>query len=137
MCSVTSTRTRVHSDRRRSWFCFSALVARLVSRTMGGEVGRFASIGDPAVLPLVLLLASILLFVLTPILNTHTRTFEHEADMYGINASRQPDGFAQAAIHLGGVSQDETGPGQKNGSSSIIRAAITAFTTLCAGRRKT
>jgi STE24 endopeptidase len=57
-------------------------------------------IGDPAVLPLVVLLGSIFLFVLTPILNTQTRIDEHEADMYGINASRQPDGFAQAAIHL-------------------------------------
>ena len=56
-------------------------------------------VSDPAVLPLVVLLGSI--FVLTPILNTHTRTEEAEADMFGLNASRQPDGFAQAAIHLG------------------------------------
>jgi STE24 endopeptidase len=39
--------------------------------------------------------------VLTPIINTHIRTSEAEADMFGLNASRQPDGFAQAAIHLG------------------------------------
>ena len=56
---------------------------------------------DPAVLPLAMLLVSILFFVLTPILNTQTRMQEKEADMFGINASRQPDGFAQAAIHLG------------------------------------
>ena len=48
-----------------------------------------------------LLLAGILFFVLTPVMNTHTRTQEKEADMFGLNASRQPDGFAQAAIHLG------------------------------------
>jgi STE24 endopeptidase len=54
-----------------------------------------------AVLPLVFLLGSVFFFVLTPILNTHTRIAEGEADMYGLNASRQPDGFAQAAIHLG------------------------------------
>jgi STE24 endopeptidase len=58
-------------------------------------------IGDPAVLPLVTLLTGILFFVLTPIFNTQTRTQEKEADMFGLNASRQPDGFAQAAIHLG------------------------------------
>ena len=58
-------------------------------------------ISDPAVLPLVLLLGSIFFFVLTPILNTHVRTSEAEADMFGLNASRQPDGMAQAAIHLG------------------------------------
>ena len=57
--------------------------------------------GDPAVLPLGMLLISILFFVLTPVVNTQTRLQEKEADMFGLNASRQPDGFAQAAIHLG------------------------------------
>jgi hypothetical protein len=49
---------------------------------------------DPAVLPLVMLLVSLFGFVLTPVLNTYIRTAEQEADMYGLNASRQPDGFA-------------------------------------------
>ena len=40
-------------------------------------------------------------YKLTPVLNTQTRTDEYEADKYGLDASRQPDGFAQAAIHLG------------------------------------
>ena len=56
---------------------------------------------DPAVIPLAMLLVGILFFVLTPVLNTQTRMQEKEADMFGLNASRQPDGFAQAAIHLG------------------------------------
>src|SRR5208283_3616359 len=56
---------------------------------------------DVAALPIVFLLITAFFFVLTPILNTQTRVEEHEADMYGLNASRQPDGFAQAAIHLG------------------------------------
>ncbi len=56
--------------------------------------------GDPAVLPVVVLLFTVLMFVLTPMMNTFTRTQEKEADMFGLNASRQPDGFAQAAIHL-------------------------------------
>ncbi len=65
-----------------------------------GSVWQIRGPGDPAVLPLVVLLGSVFFFVMTPVLNTYTRTQEHEADMYGINASRQPDGFAQAAIHL-------------------------------------
>jgi STE24 endopeptidase len=65
---------------------------------------------DVAALPLVFLLASIFFFVLTPILNTQTRTAEQEADMYGLNASRQPDGFAQAAIHLGEYRKMSPGP---------------------------
>jgi len=56
---------------------------------------------DPAVIPLAMLLIGILFFVLTPVLNTQTRMQEKEADMFGLNASRQPDGFSQAAIHLG------------------------------------
>jgi STE24 endopeptidase len=67
-------------------------------------------ITDPAVLPLVFLLTGILLFVLTPILNTDIRTQEKEADMFGLNASRQPDGFAQAAIHLGEYRKMHPGP---------------------------
>jgi len=43
-------------------------------------------------------------------LNTYTRTQDYEADMYGLNASRQPDGFAQAAIHVGEYRKMSPGP---------------------------
>jgi len=75
-----------------------------------GEKWQIRGIGDPAVLPLVVLLVSLLGFVLTPIFNTYIRTAEQEADMYGLNASRQPDGFAQAAIHLGEYRKMSPGP---------------------------
>jgi STE24 endopeptidase len=75
-----------------------------------GERWQIRGIGDVAVLPLVVLLGSIFFFVLTPILNTYVRSEEQEADMYGINASRQPDGFAQAAIHLGEYRKMSPGP---------------------------
>jgi STE24 endopeptidase len=65
-----------------------------------GDRWRIAGVGDPAILPLVMLVATTFFFVLTPVLYTFIRTQEHEADLYGVNASRQPDGFAQAAIHL-------------------------------------
>jgi STE24 endopeptidase len=67
-------------------------------------------VSDPAVLPLAVLLISIFFFVATPFINTHIRTNEAEADMFGINASRQPDGFAQAAIHLGEYRKMKPGP---------------------------
>jgi STE24 endopeptidase len=66
-----------------------------------GEKWSIRGLSDPAIIPLVVLLALIFGFVTTPILNTFTRTQEYEADMYGLNTSRQPDGFVQAAIHLG------------------------------------
>jgi len=75
-----------------------------------GQVWQIRGIGDPAVLPLVVLLGAVFFFVLTPVTNTITRTQEHEADMYGINASRQPDGFAQAAIHLAEYRKMRPGP---------------------------
>ncbi len=75
-----------------------------------GEKWQIRGIGDPAVLPLVVLLASIFFFVLTPIQNTQTRTQEAEADMFGLNAGRQPDGFARAALHLGEYRKMQPGP---------------------------
>jgi STE24 endopeptidase len=75
-----------------------------------GEQWGIRGVGDTAVLPLVVLLGSIFFFVLNPIMNTFTRTQEYEADMYGLNTSRQPDGFAQAAIHLGEYRKMSPGP---------------------------
>ena len=75
-----------------------------------GGKWQIRDVGDPAILPLVILLASLFFFVLTPVLNTFVRTQEYEADMYGLNASRQPDGFAQGAIHLGEYRKMSPGP---------------------------
>jgi Zn-dependent protease with chaperone function len=75
-----------------------------------GERWKVQGIGDAAAIPLVFLLGSLVGFVYTPFFNTHVRTSEHEADMYGLNASRQPDGFAQAAIHLGEYRKMNPGP---------------------------
>jgi STE24 endopeptidase len=44
---------------------------------------------------------SILGFLFTPIGNSFTRAQEFEADMYGLNAARQPDGEAEADVLLG------------------------------------
>jgi STE24 endopeptidase len=58
-------------------------------------------ISDPAGLPLIALILGIYLFLLTPLLNTIVRTNEYESDIYGLNAARQPDGFAEASLLLG------------------------------------
>jgi STE24 endopeptidase len=75
-----------------------------------GERWQIRGVGDTAVLPLVALVGLIFIFVLTPVVNTFIRSQEHEADMYGLNASRQPDGFAQGAIHLGEYRKMSPGP---------------------------
>jgi STE24 endopeptidase len=75
-----------------------------------GEKWQIRGVGDNAVLPLVVLLVSIFAFVITPVMNTFIRTQEYEADMYGLNTSRQPDGAAQGAIHLGEYRKMSPGP---------------------------
>jgi STE24 endopeptidase len=75
-----------------------------------GRRWQIRGVGDTAVLPLVVLLVSVYGFVLTPIMNTFIRSQEVEADMFGLNAARQPDGFAQAAIHLGEYRKMHPGP---------------------------
>ena len=75
-----------------------------------GEKWQIRGVGDTAVLPLVVLLVSIFAFVITPVVNTFIRTQEYEADMYGLNTSRQPDGAAQGAIHLGEYRKMNPGP---------------------------
>jgi len=71
---------------------------------------RIRSIGDLAGLPLVALLFSVYQFAATPINNTIVRTQEYEADIFGLNAARQPDGFANAALKLGDYRKLNPGP---------------------------
>src|SRR5207248_356618 len=66
-----------------------------------GTRWQIHSVGDVAALPLFVLILSILSFLFTPIGNTYTRTQEYEADIFGLNASRQPDGEAEADLLLG------------------------------------
>ncbi len=75
-----------------------------------GERWHIRGIGDTAVLPLVVLLSSLFFFLMTPVVNTITRTTEAEADAFGLNAARQPDGFAQAAIDLAQYRKMSPGP---------------------------
>jgi STE24 endopeptidase len=80
-----------------------------VTLKFGGRWG-FGDVGDVAGLPLLIALFSVYGFVLTPVLNTITRTMETEADAFGLNAARQPDGFAQAALHLSEYRKMQPGP---------------------------
>jgi STE24 endopeptidase len=58
------------------------------------------TIDDPAGLPLVIALVSVFFFVMTPVMNTITRTVERQADIFGLNAARQPDGEATVDLKL-------------------------------------
>jgi len=52
-------------------------------------------------LPLMAALLSVFMFVATPLTNNVIRTAEIEADLFGLNVSREPDGFAETALKLG------------------------------------
>ncbi len=65
---------------------------------------------DTAALPLLLGIFLIALFVLTPFTNTVVRTTETEADAFGLNASREPEGFAMASIRLSTYRKLRPGP---------------------------
>ena len=66
-----------------------------------GEKWAVHGISDPAGLPLLVLIFSTLVFFATPIINTVVRVTEREADAFGINTSREPDGMAKVALKLG------------------------------------
>jgi STE24 endopeptidase len=53
-----------------------------------------------AALPLFALLISTYFFVLTPVFNNYSRAEEYEADIFGLNAARQPDAEAEVDLKL-------------------------------------
>ena len=75
-----------------------------------GERWGAKEITDVAALPLAVLLFSIFFFVLTPVTNTWSRIQEYEADIFGINAARQPDGEATVDLKLVDYRKLDPGP---------------------------
>lgn len=58
------------------------------------------SVADPAGMPLLFSVIGFIFLVATPISNNIIRFHELQADMFGLNAAREPDGFAESAILL-------------------------------------
>ena len=90
-----------------TWFGLVILVAFLfLNWGFKGLVNIFGgnwdvrSIEDPAGLPVLSALLAVFFLLATPVTNTITRTAEAQADIFGLNAARQPDGFATAALKL-------------------------------------
>ena len=67
-------------------------------------------VSDEGILPLALLVISTFGFLYTPIGNTVSRTLEYEADMYGLNAVREPDAFATLSLKLADYRKLSPGP---------------------------
>jgi len=80
-----------------------ALLRRLSAWALDrwGTAWGLRGVDDPAGLPLLALIVAVLVFVLTPVLNSYIRVQEYEADIFGLNAARQPDGMALVSLKLG------------------------------------
>lgn len=75
-----------------------------------GQRWEIHGITDVAVLPLAVIVFSFYFLLMTPVTNTITRSMEYEADMYGLNAARQPDGEANVDLLLGEYRKMDPGP---------------------------
>lgn len=67
--------------------------------TWGGK-WNIKDISDVVGFPLFVILLSAYIFLATPFLNSVVRSAEMEADVFGLNAAREPDGFASVAMKL-------------------------------------
>lgn len=75
-----------------------------------GDAWGLRGISDVAGLPLLSALLSVWFFAMTPLTNAWIRSAEVEADLFGINASQQPEGFAEVALKLGEYRKLDPGP---------------------------
>lgn len=75
-----------------------------------GAKWNLRGIADLAALPLVVLIFATISFLGTPLSNSAIRITEREADAFGINTSREPDGMAKAALKLGTYRKLNPGP---------------------------
>ncbi len=89
-------------------FAFVQMAFGAVQRRWGPAWG-VAGISDIAGLPLLMALLSIFFFAVTPLTNTMSRTHEAEADLYGLNAAREPDAFSTLSLKLGEYRKLEPG----------------------------
>ena len=93
-----------------------ALAFFVVHITLDGAIKRWGGRwgitdrGDPAGLPLAILIIAVFMTVMTPVLSTMVRTSEAEADAFAINAAREPHGFATVALRLSTYRKLRPGP---------------------------
>lgn len=80
-------------------FWVTARVAPALLRRYGPSWG-VTDMTDPAVIPVASIVISAFFLLATPVKNTIVRVHEAEADIFGLNVARAPDGFSQAALKL-------------------------------------
>jgi Zn-dependent protease with chaperone function len=84
------------------------LAPRILARYGAGWGVR--ELADPAVTPLFAAILAIYALAMTPVLNSIVRIAESEADAFGLDAAREPDGFAATAMKLSEYRKIEPSP---------------------------
>jgi STE24 endopeptidase len=80
-------------------FGFTAWGFTLAADFFGG-MWQVRKVEDVASLPALVALLSLFAFLTLPVSNSISRTAENQADLYGLNAARQPDAFASVILKL-------------------------------------
>jgi STE24 endopeptidase len=84
-------------------FALMFAIGQWLFNALTAVFGRYWGVdglGDIAGMPLLFGILGFLGYLATPAFNTLTRTQEIEADIFGLNAAREPDGFATIALKL-------------------------------------
>lgn len=74
-----------------------------------GEKWGVRNLADPASMPVLAICLAVFFFVATPVTATLTRVNESAADAFGLDAAREPDGFAKVAMRLSEYRKIEPG----------------------------
>lgn len=85
----------------------SVAVPALIARNPAWGI---KDIGDPGAFAVWSIVFTTFFLVLTPVTNSIIRFHESQADIFGLNAARAPDGFARSALRLGAYRKLDPGP---------------------------
>ncbi|WP_321325221.1 M48 family metallopeptidase [uncultured Parasphingorhabdus sp.] len=89
-------------------FVVARLAPRLIERH--GAKWGVRTISDPAAIPILSLILTAYFFAATPALHSLVRITESDADQFGLDTAREPDGFAKVAMRLSEYRKIEPGP---------------------------
>lgn len=90
------------------FFILAKLIPNLIDKH--GDRWGIKSISDPAVIPLFGIIFSVYFLLMTPATNSLIRINEIEADAFGLESAKEPDGFASIAMKLSEYRKIEPGP---------------------------
>jgi len=86
------------------FFIVDRVMRRLLERRPSLGI---AAISEPSSLPLIILVLGVFLFLVRPVIATYSRMQEHQADVFGLEASRDPAAAASALLKFGRLDLDE------------------------------